>query len=137
MFGTDMVVTNNVRKTVPWIVNLTMGYRDMLEKNEFHINVSNITGEGFAFDMTLNGFGLSQDVLDKIYFDNPIRFLRGKTQDKEDGNSIFNSMINDFKTNITLVNFLILVPITISRWNWVRTLRERTVCILVIRCGIF
>lgn len=117
MFGTDMVVTNNVRKTVPWIVNLTMGYRDMLEKNEFHINVSNITGEGFAFDMTLNGFGLSQDVLDKIYFDNPIKFLRGKTQDKDSGNSIFNSMANDFKTYLALVGFLILVPVTKSRWN--------------------
>ena len=78
MFGTDMVVTNNVRKTVSWIANLTMGYRDMLEKSEFHINVPNITGEGFDFDMDLNGFGLSQDKLDKIYFDNALRFLKGE-----------------------------------------------------------
>jgi predicted TIM-barrel fold metal-dependent hydrolase len=117
MFGTDMVVTNNVRKTVPWIVNLTMAYRDMLEKNEFHVNVSNITGEGFPFDMTLNGFNLSQNILDKIYFDNPIRFLRGKTQDEDSGNSIFKTMVNDFETNITLVSFLILVPVTSSRLN--------------------
>jgi predicted TIM-barrel fold metal-dependent hydrolase len=77
MFGTDMVVTNNVRKTVSWIANLTMGYRHMLEKDKFHINVSNITGEGFDFDMELNGFGLSQSILDEIYFDNALRFLKG------------------------------------------------------------
>jgi len=89
MFGTDMVVTNNVRKTVSWIANLTMGYRDMLEKSLFHINVPNITGEGFDFDMDLNGFGLSQDKLDKIYFDNALRFLKGRpvTEDQNQSGS--------------------------------------------------
>jgi predicted TIM-barrel fold metal-dependent hydrolase len=78
MFGTDMVVTNNVRKTVSWIANLTMGYRHMLEKDKFHIDVPNITGEGFDFDMDLNGFGLSQSILDEIYFENALRFLKGE-----------------------------------------------------------
>jgi predicted TIM-barrel fold metal-dependent hydrolase len=78
MFGTDMVVTNNVRKTVSWITSLTMAYRYMLEKDKFHIDVPNITGEGFDFDMELNGLGLPQDILDEIYFDNPLRFLKGE-----------------------------------------------------------
>jgi hypothetical protein len=78
LFGTDMVVTNNVRKTVPWITSLTMGYRYMLEKEKFHIDVPNITGEGFDFDMELNGLELSQDILDDIYFNNPLRFLKGE-----------------------------------------------------------
>ena len=88
MFGTDMVVTNNVRKTVSWISNLTMGYRDMLEKSEFHVNVPNITGEGFDFDMDLNGFGLSQDILDKIYFDNAHRFLKGEPTESQNTQNI-------------------------------------------------
>jgi predicted TIM-barrel fold metal-dependent hydrolase len=78
MFGTDIVITTNVRKTTEWYVNHTMAYRNMMEKDEFHVNISNITGEGFDFDMDLKGLGLSQDILDEIYYDTPIRFLKGQ-----------------------------------------------------------
>lgn len=78
MFGTDIVITNNKRKTVSWLVNHTLAYRNMLEKEQYYVNIPNITGEGFDLNETLNGLGLSQEILDKIYFENPIRFLDGK-----------------------------------------------------------
>jgi predicted TIM-barrel fold metal-dependent hydrolase len=108
MFGTDMVVTNNIRKTVSWIANLTMGYRHMLEQNEFHINVSNITGEGFDFDMDLNGLGLSQAILDEIYFDNALRFLKGEPVIKNFGRSDARSGRND-ESNVSNLQFQIMV----------------------------
>jgi predicted TIM-barrel fold metal-dependent hydrolase len=107
MFGTDMVVTNNVRKTVPWIVNLTLGYRDMLEKDQFYINVPNITGEGFNFDMTLNGFNLSQDILDEIYFENPIRFLSGEPAGKPSSGSRTRTTID--KSHLEIEQLLVFI----------------------------
>lgn len=116
MFGTDMVVTNNVRKTVPWIVNLTMGYRHMMEKNEYHINVPNITGEGYDFNETLKGFGLSQAILNEIYFENPIRFLSGKpVNENVSGNSKGSELNIHIEMNILLSNLLILGTAKYSR----------------------
>jgi len=118
MFGTDMVVTNNVRKTVPWIVNLTMGYRHMMEKSEYHINVPNITGEGYDFNETLKGLGLSQAILNEIYFENPIRFLSGKPVNKNNlGNSRGSEMDIHIEMNILLSNLLILGTVKHSRWD--------------------
>ena len=115
MFGTDMVVTNNIRKTVPWIVNLTLAYRDMLEKDEYYINVPNITGEGFNFSTTLNGFGLSKDILDEIYFENAIRFLTGKPAGSEGKTSKGNSIYSRASFTHYSMNILILIPATIFR----------------------
>ena len=117
MFGTDMVVTSNIRKTVAWIVNLTLAYRDMLEKDEYYINVPNITGEGFNFTATLNGFGLSKEVLDEIYFENPIRFLTGKPAGSEGKNSKGNSIYSRSSFDNNSTNILILMPATIFRFD--------------------
>jgi len=69
MFGTDMVVTSNKRKTVDWIYNLTICYRDMLEKKKYKCNVGNeINGE-------FNGLNLDKKTLKIIYDDVPKRFL--------------------------------------------------------------
>ena len=119
MFGTDMVVTNNIRKTVPWIVNLTMGYRDMLEKEAFHINVPNITGEGFDFDMDLKGFKLSQEKLDTIYFDNAIRFLRGKPSEPRNVSTraILNSydqILDSAGTNLEFSNEILVLDVSFN-----------------------
>lgn len=118
MLGTDMVVTNNVRKTVPWIVNLTMGYRHMLEKDEYYINVPNITGEGEDDNLEgqLKGLGLDQDILDEIYFETPLRFLKGEPGEPEEKKVRAVSIVNDnftkhIETNVLLSNGLVLVPI--------------------------
>ena len=126
MFGTDIVITNNIRKTVSWLVNHTMAYRNMLEKDQYYVNIPNITGEGFDLNETLNGFGLSEEILNEIYFENPIRFLSGepaniKIVSKQ--NSTF-SRSNDYtiiyiplkiiccKNNIKIWNLIILVTET-------------------------
>ena len=76
-FGTDMVCTKHPRKDVEWIANLTQGYRDILEKKYFNLTVKfDIEGD-FNGDNpgTHNGLNLTQDVLDKIYYDNMVKFL--------------------------------------------------------------
>ncbi len=78
MFGTDIVITNNIRKTVTWLVNHTMVYRNMLEKKQYYAYIPNITGEGFDLNETLNGLELTEEILNEIYFENPTRFLNGK-----------------------------------------------------------
>jgi hypothetical protein len=78
MFGTDIVMTRNERKTTQWLVNHTMAYRHMLEKDEFYVNIPNITGEGFDLKGDLNGLGLADEILNKIYFETPLRFLKGE-----------------------------------------------------------
>jgi predicted TIM-barrel fold metal-dependent hydrolase len=119
LFGTDMVMTNNIRKTVPWIVNLTMGYRHMLELDEYHVNVPNITGEGFDFNDTFHGLGLNSEILDKIYFENPIRFLNGKAAtDKGRSGNVEHTNFEYFTQNnynLIIFNFLILGSTGCSR----------------------
>lgn len=69
LFGTDMVVTSHKRKTVEWIYNLTMCYRNMLEKHTYKCKVGNdIDGE-------FNGLGLDKNILIKVYQENPEKLL--------------------------------------------------------------
>jgi predicted TIM-barrel fold metal-dependent hydrolase len=79
-FGTDMVCTNQARKDVEWIANLTIGYRDILEKEYFNLTVvPDIMGDFNGDDPgTHSGLNLPQDVLDKIYYDNMVKFLNCK-----------------------------------------------------------
>ncbi|MBN2517522.1 MAG: amidohydrolase [Candidatus Altiarchaeota archaeon] len=72
MFGTDMVVTEHPRKTTEWIYNLTMCYRDMLEKEEYYCKV------GTDFEGHFKGLALDASILRKIYYENPQRFFKGK-----------------------------------------------------------
>jgi len=69
MFGTDMVVTANKRKTAEWIYNLTMCYRDMLEKSNYQCVVAP------DFSGNFNGLNLDKDTLKIIYEDVPKEFL--------------------------------------------------------------
>lgn len=121
MFGTDIVITNNIRKTVFWLVNHTMAYLNMLEKKQYDVYIPNITGEGFDLNETLNGLGLSEEILNEIYFNNPIRFLNGESvnsdkiclkQDysKNEKNVRYTKVIiAHFKNNFKVLKILILV----------------------------
>jgi predicted TIM-barrel fold metal-dependent hydrolase len=64
MFGTDMVVTSAKRKTVEWLSNLTMCYRNMIEKDTYSCRVA---GE---IDKQFNGLGLDEETLKKVYQQN-------------------------------------------------------------------
>jgi predicted TIM-barrel fold metal-dependent hydrolase len=79
-FGTDMVCTEHPRKTVEWIANLTQGYKDILEKEYFNLTVKeDIEGDfNGEYPSQFNGTNLPQDVIDKIYYDNVVKFLCGK-----------------------------------------------------------
>ena len=76
-FGTDMVCTNQIRKDVEWIANLTRGYIDILEKDHFNLTVAQDIEGDFNGDApgTHNGLNLPKSVLDKIYYDNMVKFL--------------------------------------------------------------
>ena len=69
-FGTDMVVTSAKYKTVDWIYNLTMCYRNMLENEKYHCRV------GDMLDLELNGLNLDDSVIYNIYYDSPRKFLK-------------------------------------------------------------
>jgi predicted TIM-barrel fold metal-dependent hydrolase len=76
-FGTDMVSTIHPRKTVEWIANMTQGYIDILEKKNFNLTVKGDIEDDFNGDSpgTHNGLHLPKSVVDKIYYDNMIKFL--------------------------------------------------------------
>lgn len=76
-YGTDMVCTKEPRKTVEWVANLTLGYRYILEKKYFNLTVTPDIEGDFNGDNpgTHNGLELPQPVLDKIYYDNMVKFL--------------------------------------------------------------
>ncbi|WP_455392402.1 amidohydrolase family protein [[Eubacterium] cellulosolvens] len=76
-FGTDMVCTREKRKTVEWVANLTQGYIDILEKTHFNLTVTPDVEGDFNGDApgTHNGMNLPKSVLDKIYYDNMVKFL--------------------------------------------------------------
>lgn len=69
MFGTDMVITSNKRKTEEWLYNLTKCYMDMLEKQSYDCVVNPDLNE-----KNLNGLGLNKEILRKVYELNAKRF---------------------------------------------------------------
>jgi predicted TIM-barrel fold metal-dependent hydrolase len=126
LFGTDMVMTNNVRKTVQWIGNLTMGYRHMLEKDEYYVNVPNITGEGFDLNGTLKGMGLDQEILDKIYFENAIRFLNGKGANNPNSRSNIGLDLKIYLIQISISSIIILIPVVNTKYNFTLIQKKMT-----------
>lgn len=62
MFGTDMVITSSGQKTEDWIYNLTMCYRDMLEKDKYDCKVA-----GHIDIEDLNGLDLDKETLRNVY----------------------------------------------------------------------
>ncbi len=72
MFASDMVLTK--AKSKEFAAEMIGCYRDMLESEEYECNV-----EGFSDDFSVHGnftgLNLPDEVLKKIYYENPIRFL--------------------------------------------------------------
>lgn len=92
-FGTDMVCTEHHRKDVEWIANLTQGYRDILEKEYFNLTVEGDIEGDYNDDKPgeFSGMNLSKKVLNKIYYDNMIKFLNGRYYYEDLGEVINNS----------------------------------------------
>ncbi|MFC1768415.1 amidohydrolase family protein [Nanoarchaeota archaeon] len=78
LFGIDLVVTNN---TIPangdpseWMTNLTICYRDMLERENYDCSVH--IKRVFNVDQkNLNGLDLSRKILNKVYEENPKEWM--------------------------------------------------------------
>lgn len=62
LFGTDMVVTKNPRKSKEWIGDIIQCYRGLLEKESYNC---------FLVDRALRGLALNDDVLKRVYEENP------------------------------------------------------------------
>jgi predicted TIM-barrel fold metal-dependent hydrolase len=74
MFGIDLVITSKTGTDSEWIYNITMCYRDMLEKEKYDCRVK--VGSVFnTAEQNLNGLALNKTILNKIYSENPKRFL--------------------------------------------------------------
>ncbi len=120
MFGTDMVYTEHKRKTVEWAANLTQAYIDMLEKDYYSVTVTpDVMGDHNGMSPgDYNGLNLDPSILEKIYYDNAVKFLlckpyyeevnisaikngtelensRGQAEDESDINSIEIGVRND------------------------------------------
>ncbi len=78
MFATDIVPTNHPRKTIEWMRRHTQAYIDILEKEEYHVEIYEFTPDGRDFIGDYNGLNLSKEILEKVYFKNAIKFLNGK-----------------------------------------------------------
>ncbi len=66
LFATDLVITDNPTKTTEYITDMTNCYKDLLEKTEYSC---------FLSEEMLNGFYLNDDVLERIYEENPRKLI--------------------------------------------------------------
>lgn len=78
MFATDIVPTDHLRKTVEWMRRHTQVYIDVLEEEEYSVEIYDFTPDGRDFVEDYNGLNLSKDILEKVYYKNAIKFLNGK-----------------------------------------------------------
>jgi predicted TIM-barrel fold metal-dependent hydrolase len=78
MFATDIVPTDNARKTVEWMRRHTQVYKDVLEMDKYYVELHNFTPTGIDFIGNYNGLNLSPEILEKVYKKNVIKFLNGK-----------------------------------------------------------
>ena len=76
-YGTDMVVTNAKQKDTQWVAANLQGYKDVLEKKYYNLTIEGLVEDDYNGDNpgTHNGLYLDKEVLDKIYYDNMIKFL--------------------------------------------------------------
>jgi len=95
MFGTDIVPTDHPRKTVEWMRRHTQAYVDILEREEYHVEIYDFTPDGRDFVVDYHGLNLSKDILEKVFYKNAIKFLNGKK---------WNESLDD-KGNATLWEF--------------------------------
>ena len=74
LFGTDMVITYKTGNSSDWMYNLTMCYRNMLEKENYDCAVK--IKKVFNVSLhELKGLALDKELLEKIYYKNPRRYL--------------------------------------------------------------
>lgn len=76
MFGTDMVLTDE--KSKEFARDMIGCYRKMLERSEYSCEVGEKDSK-FSVHGKFNGLNLTDSILRKIYYENPRRFLEGKT----------------------------------------------------------
>lgn len=102
MYGTDLVLNYNTRKSIEWMVNTTEAYKNLISKDYYCVNIHNLTGEGWTWTKLLNGLNLGQDIVDKIYYYNTMKFLNGKFYYEElnlTNNNTINTRSNCCKQN--------------------------------------
>jgi len=75
MFGTDMVLTE--AKTPEFASGMIKCYRDMLDEEQYECNLE-LKATGVSIHGMFKGLNLPEDILKKIYHDNPENFLRGE-----------------------------------------------------------
>lgn len=75
MFGADMVLTNV--KSKEFARDMLACYKKMLEEEHYECDVEAASPE-FSVHGNFTGLNLSEEILRKIYFENPKRFLEGK-----------------------------------------------------------
>ena len=71
LFGTDMVVTRNKRKTVQWLTEVIGCYRHMLEAERYQCEL---------VEEELNGLALDPETLRQIYEVNPQHILHARSE---------------------------------------------------------
>lgn len=67
LFGTDLVITDNPMKTTEYIIDMTNCYKDLLEKDKYSC---------FLSQEMLNGLNLNDDILKRIYEENPNKLIQ-------------------------------------------------------------
>lgn len=90
MFGTDLVPTNHPRKTIEWMRRHTQAYIDIIEREEYHVEIYDFTSDGRDFVVDYRGLNLSKDISEKVYNKNAMKFLNGKKWNEsldDEGNS--------------------------------------------------
>lgn len=75
MFVSDMIITK--AKSNEFARDMIACYRKMLEEEEYTCDVE-FEPSGVSIHGTFKGLNLSDEILYKIYHENPKRFLEGK-----------------------------------------------------------
>lgn len=81
VWGTDTVVTGNAEKSVEWFAEAIRANRDAMERDTYYTPLaahwSRYWRKGMPASGVLHGLALPNDVLVKLYRDNPARWLDG------------------------------------------------------------
>ncbi|MDP8255038.1 MAG: amidohydrolase family protein [Candidatus Alcyoniella australis] len=72
LYGTDMVIGPRGVRSRQWIEGRFRAYRNLLELSKFH---DTLVSEKRTYELDLVGLNLPQDVLRKIYWDNPHKLI--------------------------------------------------------------
>jgi predicted TIM-barrel fold metal-dependent hydrolase len=104
MFGTDLVLNKNPRKTVEWMVNTTEAYKNFISQDYYCVTINNLTGEGWTWSRFLNGLDLGQEIVNKIFYNNTMKFLNGKSYFEELNSTEINNSGNIKRNSYSVIN---------------------------------